>query len=79
MTASHSLGLSYKGASVITAGVVKGQPSRILSEVARLTLEDRDVKTRAMEPAITNNIRAAAEVEEGGVNQRWRAAERAAF
>lgn len=72
-----SLGLSYKEARLLTAGVVEGQSGRILSEVVRLSPEDRDLKARAMEAASTDDIRAAMEVAER-VQQRWRAVELAA-
>ncbi|KAL5048335.1 hypothetical protein BDW71DRAFT_177467 [Aspergillus fruticulosus] len=65
-----SLGLSSKEASLLTAGVVKGQSGHILSEVARLSPEDRDLKARAMEAATTDDIRAAREVAQR-VQQRW--------
>lgn len=57
-----SLGLSYKEASLLTAGVVKGQSGHILSEVVRLSPEYRELKARAMEAARTDHFRAAREV-----------------
>lgn len=72
-----SLALSYKEASLLTAGIVEGQPGHILSEVARLTPEDRDLKARAMEAARTDDIRAARAVAQR-VKQRWLAVELAA-
>jgi hypothetical protein len=72
-----SLGLSYKEASLLTAGVVKGQSGHILSEVARLSPEDRDLKAQAIEAARTDDIRAAREVAQR-VGQRWLAVELAA-
>ncbi|KAJ5169271.1 uncharacterized protein N7482_004865 [Penicillium canariense] len=72
-----SLGLSYKEASLLTAGVVEGQPGHILSEVARISPEDRDLKARAMEATRTDDIRAAREVAQR-VKQRWLAVELAA-
>ncbi|KAL4812487.1 hypothetical protein BDW67DRAFT_126091 [Aspergillus spinulosporus] len=71
------LGLSSKEASLLTAGVVEGQSGRILSEVARLTAEDRELKARAMEAATTHDIRAAREVAQR-VQQRWLEVELAA-
>ncbi|KAK6838459.1 hypothetical protein RU639_000881 [Aspergillus parasiticus] len=65
-----SLGLSNKEARLLTAGVAQGQSSRILSEVARLSPEDRDLKARAMEAAMTEDVRAAIEVAQR-VRQRW--------
>ncbi|KAJ5667471.1 hypothetical protein N7507_003335 [Penicillium longicatenatum] len=65
-----SLGLSYKEASLLTAGVVEGRSGHILSEVARLSPEDRDLKARAMEAVTTDDIRAAREVAQR-VKQRW--------
>lgn len=72
-----SLGLSHKEASLLTTGVVEGQSGRILSEVARLSPEDRDLKARAIVAARTDDIRAAIEVAQR-VLQRWRKAELAA-
>ncbi|KAL6231889.1 hypothetical protein BDW75DRAFT_233224 [Aspergillus navahoensis] len=60
-----SLGLSYKEASLLTAGV------------ARLSPEDWDLKARAMEAATTDDIRAAREVAQR-VQQRWLEVELAA-
>ncbi|GKZ34235.1 hypothetical protein AbraIFM66950_004420 [Aspergillus brasiliensis] len=75
---SSSLGLSYKEASLLTTGVlVEGQSGHILSEVARLSSEDRDLKARAMEAATTDDIRAAREVAQR-VKQRWLEVELAA-
>ncbi|KNG83795.1 hypothetical protein ANOM_007379 [Aspergillus nomiae NRRL 13137] len=50
---------------------------RILSEVARLSPEDRDLKARAIEAARTDDIRAARKVAQT-VQQRWREVELAA-
>lgn len=72
-----SLALSYKEASLLTVGVVKGQTSHSLCGVARLSPEDRDLKARAMEAARTDDIRAAREVAQK-VQQRWLAVELAA-
>ncbi|GLI77005.1 hypothetical protein PoHVEF18_005287 [Penicillium ochrochloron] len=72
-----SLALSYKEASLLTVGVVKGQTSHSLFGVARLSPEDRDLKARAMEAARTDDIRAAREVAQK-VQQRWLAVELAA-
>lgn len=72
-----SLGLSHKEASLLTTGVVEGQSGRILSEVARLSPEDRDLKARAIVAARTVDIRAAIEVAQR-VLQRWRKVELAA-
>ncbi|GAB1194230.1 hypothetical protein APSETT444_003473 [Aspergillus pseudonomiae] len=73
----RSLALSYKEASLLTAGVVKGRSGHILSEVARLSPEDRDLKARAMEAATTDDIRAAREVAQR-VQKRWLEVELAA-
>ncbi|XRM38419.1 hypothetical protein ABZX51_001838 [Aspergillus tubingensis] len=72
-----SLGLSHKEASLLTTGVVEGQSGRILSEVARFSPEDRDLKARAIVAARTDDLRAAIEVAQR-VLQRWRKAELAA-
>ncbi|TPR07920.1 hypothetical protein CAN33_0016250 [Aspergillus niger] len=72
-----SLGLSYKEASLLTAGVVEGQSGHILFEMARLSPEDRDLKARAMEAATTDNIRTAREAAQR-VEQRWLKVELAA-
>ncbi|KAE8319653.1 hypothetical protein BDV41DRAFT_570588 [Aspergillus transmontanensis] len=72
-----SLGLSNKEARLLTAGVVQGQSSRILSEVARLSPEDRDLKARAMEAAMTEDVWAAIEMAQR-VRQRWIAVQLAA-
>ncbi|KAL4972957.1 hypothetical protein BDW66DRAFT_169051 [Aspergillus desertorum] len=56
---------------------VKGQSGHILSEVARLSPEDRDFKARAMKAATTDDIRAAKEVAQR-VLQRWLGVELAA-
>ncbi|KAL2807588.1 hypothetical protein BJX63DRAFT_411833 [Aspergillus granulosus] len=72
---SLSLPLSYKEASLLSAGVVRkvqGQGLRILSEVARLSPEHRDLKERAMRAATTDDIRAAMEVAMD-VRKRWSA------
>ncbi|KAE8320402.1 hypothetical protein BDV39DRAFT_187952 [Aspergillus sergii] len=74
---SLSLGLSNKEARLLTAGVVQGQSGRILSEVARFSSEDRDLKARAMEAARTDDVRAAIEVAQR-VRQRWTAVQLAA-
>jgi hypothetical protein len=72
-----SLSLSYKEASLLTAGVVKGQSGHILSEVVRLSPEDRELKARAMEAATTDHFRAAREVARR-VMKRWSDVKRAA-
>ncbi|KAB8240994.1 hypothetical protein BDV35DRAFT_401315 [Aspergillus flavus] len=72
-----SLGLSNEEARLLTAGVVQGQSGRILSEVARLSPEDRELKARAMEAARTEDVRAAIEVAQR-VRQRWTAVQLAA-
>ncbi|GLA03490.1 hypothetical protein AnigIFM60653_003123 [Aspergillus niger] len=72
-----SPGLSYKEASLLTAGVVQGQSGHILFEVARLSSEDRDLKARAMEAATTDDIRTAREAVQR-VEQRWLEVELAA-
>ncbi|GCB17407.1 hypothetical protein AAWM_00292 [Aspergillus awamori] len=72
-----SPGLSYKEASLLTAGVVQGQSGHILFEVARLSSEDRDLKARAMEAATTDDIRTAREAAQR-VEQRWLEVELAA-
>ncbi|GKZ77009.1 hypothetical protein AnigIFM56816_009118 [Aspergillus niger] len=72
-----SLGLSYKEASLLTAGVVERQSGHILFEVARLSPEDRDLKARAMEAATTDDIRTAREAAQR-VEQRWLEVELAA-
>lgn len=69
-----SLGLSRKEASLLTAGVVEGESGRILSEVARLSTEDRDLKERAMRAARSVDVRAAAAREVAqSIQQRWAA------
>lgn len=70
-------GLTYKEARLLTAGVVQGQPGRLLSEAARLSPKDRDLTARAMAAARTEDVRAAREVAQR-VQQRWTAAELAA-
>ncbi|KAB8229899.1 uncharacterized protein BDW43DRAFT_321770 [Aspergillus alliaceus] len=74
---SLSFGLSNKEARLLTAGVVQGQSGRILSEVARLSPEERDLKARAMEAARTDDVSAAIEVAQR-VRQRWTAVQLAA-
>lgn len=51
-----SLRLSHKEARLLTAGLVEGEPGRILSEVARLSPEDRDLKERAMHAAQLGDV-----------------------
>lgn len=55
-------GLTYKEARLLTAGIVPGEPGRILSQVARLSPVDRDLTARAIAAARTEDIRAAREV-----------------
>ncbi|KAK1144343.1 hypothetical protein N8T08_005495 [Aspergillus melleus] len=57
---NSSLGLSRKEASLLTADVVEGESGRILSEVTRLSPEDRDLRERAMRAARSVDVRAAA-------------------
>ncbi|KAL2811814.1 hypothetical protein BDW59DRAFT_155469 [Aspergillus cavernicola] len=81
---SHSLSLtpplSYEEATLLSAGVldaVQNQGFSILSEVARLSPEDRDLKDRAMQAATTDYIRVAKEVA-WRVLEQWRRARDAA-
>ncbi|KAF5859837.1 hypothetical protein ETB97_002389 [Aspergillus alliaceus] len=67
---SLSFGLSNKEARLLTASVVQGQSGRILSEVAHLSPEERDLKARAMEAARTDDVSAAIEVAQR-VRHRW--------
>lgn len=55
-------GLTYKEARLLTAGIVPGEPGRLLSQVARLSPVDRDLTARAIAAARTEDIRAAREV-----------------
>lgn len=72
------LNLSYKEASLLTAGVVKGQSGHILSEVVvHLSPEDRELKARAMEAATTDHFRAAREAARRAM-KRWSDVKRAA-
>ncbi|KAL4739531.1 hypothetical protein BDV11DRAFT_205013 [Aspergillus similis] len=81
---SHSLSLtlplSHEEARLLSAGVidvVQKQGFKILSEVARLSPEDRDLKARAMQAATTDDIRVAKQVA-WRVLEKWRSARDAA-
>jgi hypothetical protein len=81
---SHSLSLtlplSHEEARLLSAGVidvVQNQGFKILSEVARLSPEDRDLKDRAMQAATTDDIRVAKQVAWRVLGQ-WRSARDAA-
>ncbi|KAL5356711.1 hypothetical protein BJX96DRAFT_171859 [Aspergillus floccosus] len=70
---SLNLPLSKKEARLLIVGVtsvVKGQTFSILSEVARLSPEDRALKGKAMQAAKTDNVKAAMEVATGVQQQR---------
>ncbi|KAJ0423895.1 hypothetical protein BJY00DRAFT_277626 [Aspergillus carlsbadensis] len=81
---SHSLSLtlplSHEEARLLSAGVidvVQNQGFKILSNVARLSPEDRDLKDRAMQAATTDDIRVANQVALRVLGQ-WRRARDAA-
>ncbi|KAL4779064.1 hypothetical protein BJX76DRAFT_106073 [Aspergillus varians] len=81
---SHSLSLtlplSHGEARLLSAGVidvVQNQGFKILSEMARLSPEDRDLKDRAMQAATTDDIRVANQVAWRVLGQ-WRRARDAA-
>ncbi|KAL2811008.1 hypothetical protein BJX63DRAFT_444413 [Aspergillus granulosus] len=81
---SHSLSLtlplSHEEARLLSAGVIRvvqNQGFKILSEVARLSPEDRDLKGRAMQAATTDDIRVANQVAWRVLGQ-WRRAQDAA-
>ncbi|KKK24734.1 hypothetical protein ARAM_007176 [Aspergillus rambellii] len=70
-------GLTHKETHLLSAGVVPGQPGRLLSEVVRLSQEDRDLTARAMAAATTEDVRAARDIA-WRIVSRWTAAELAA-
>ncbi|RDW90006.1 uncharacterized protein DSM5745_01781 [Aspergillus mulundensis] len=61
--------LSNQESRLLLSGVVKGESGRILSERVRLSLEDRDLMSRAMDAATTDDLRVAREAAQR-VNQR---------
>lgn len=70
--------LTYKEAHHITAGVVAGQPGRLLSYRVRLSKEEQDLTHKAAAAALTEEMRIAREVAQA-VQRRWWTAEKAAI
>ncbi|EED21182.1 conserved hypothetical protein [Talaromyces stipitatus ATCC 10500] len=74
----ENLILTYSEAHLLTAGVVPGQPGRLLSERARLSEADRDLSHRAAAAAVTEEMKVARETAQE-VQRRWRIAQGAAI
>ncbi|KAA8652734.1 hypothetical protein EYZ11_013039 [Aspergillus tanneri] len=70
--------LSYNEAHLLTAGVIPNQAGRLLSEQARLSAADRDLTHRAMEAAMTEQMKTA-RASAQAVQKRWNLARTAAF
>ncbi|GAM42960.1 hypothetical protein TCE0_044r17390 [Talaromyces pinophilus] len=76
-TGTEDLVLTYKEAHHITAGVVPGQPGRLLSYRARLSKEEQDLTHKAAAAALTEEMKVAQEVARA-VHRRWWPAQKAA-
>lgn len=77
-TGTDDLVLTYKEAHHITAGVVPGQPGRLLSYRVRLSKEEQDLTHKAVAAALSEEMKIAQEVAQA-VQRRWWPAQKAAI